>query len=446
MREAAQVTAAKVLGTPTQFRGLRTDSRSISRGELFVALSGPNFDGHDFVDAAVARGAAAVAVTLEGDYPVPALCVNDTQTALGALASHWRLLRAPTVLAVTGSNGKTTVKEMCASILRQRACVHATRGNLNNHIGVPLTLVELSEKHTFAVVEMGANHAGEIAHLAALAKPDVGVVTHCGPAHLEGFGSLDGVAHAKGELFAGLDSSATAVINADDPYAKLWTTLAGASSIVTFATRTAADVRATGQWQGSHLLLTVTIGGDTLEAKLRLPGEHNVSNAAAASAACFAAGASLEDIRLGLEAMQPVRGRLELRERADGLRLIDDTYNANPASLEVGLKVLATHTGVRHLVLGDMGELGEDEVGHHVRAGELARNLGVNVLWTLGELSAHASSAFGKDASHSSDLQELLVALTSRLNGNDAVLVKGSRAMKMERVVEALMSENAACC
>ncbi len=372
----------------------------------------------------------------------------DTRLALGRLASACRAELAIPVLAVTGSNGKTTVKEMLAAILARRGAVLATRGNLNNDIGVPLTLLRLRPEHRYAVIEMGANHPGEIAYVAGLTAPTVALVTNAGPAHLEGFGSLAGVARAKGEVYQKLATGGVAVINADDPYAGLWRELAADHHQISFGLRADADVHTPAESIQLHIhnssivmhFVMQTPDG-ALQLALPLPGRHNVMNALAASAAALAAGAHLDDIKEGLEAMTPVAGRLNMRIGLRGAHVLDDTYNANPASLRAGLDVLAACAGEKWLVLGDMGELGSDTADLHVQAGRQARAAGIDRLFTIGVQSRGAAQAFGA-AAHFDSPEALITALRDALHAGVSVLVKGSRFMHMERIVEALLNGN----
>ncbi|MFN2308165.1 MAG: UDP-N-acetylmuramoyl-tripeptide--D-alanyl-D-alanine ligase [Gammaproteobacteria bacterium] len=448
LSEAAGVLQARRSGPDARFAGISTDSRSLAAGNLFFALSGPHFDGHDHLDAARSRGAVAAVVSRPVQTPLPLLQVADTRRALGELARHWRGRFSLPVVGITGSNGKTTVKEMVAAILGQRGSVLATQGNLNNDIGVPLTLARLDQAHRSAVVEMGANHAGEIAYLTRLARPTVGIVTNAGPAHLEGFGSLEGVAHAKGELFAELSSDAVAVINADDRFAGLWRGLAQGRRCLGFGLEPGAEVSADWQANGSGTRLNLRTPDGELPVRLPLPGRHNVLNALGATAAALAAGASLEDVRRGLEGLAAVGGRLQHRTRADGGLIIDDTYNANPASLRAAIAVLAALPGERWLVLGDMAELGGDAAALHAEIGADACAAGIERLYTLGPLSAHAARACGERAQAFVDFDALMAALRKHLRAEVTLLVKGSRAMGMERVVRALtapVSGEASC-
>ena len=440
LSEATQVLSARQSGPNAEFSGVSTDSRSLEKGNLFVALRGPNFDGHAFLDQAWDRGAAAAAVSQPVETTIPYLSVPDTRLALGELAHHWRKRFSLPVIGVTGSNGKTTVKELCAAILGCRGQVLVTKGNLNNEIGVPLTLFRLGPADQFTIIELGANHPGEIANLAAIAHPTIGIITNAAAAHLQGFGSLEGVARSKGELLLGLASDGVAVINADDPFAPLWKELAGSRSIQTFGMSRSADVW--GEWQpgsaGNHL--HISVGGEETKVTLSLPGRHNALNALAAAAACIVAGATLEEVKQGLQSVQPLGGRLCIHKLPAEVTVIDDTYNANPSSLQAALQVLAESSGDRWLVLGDMGELGEDALEFHRQAARSARAAGVTRLYALGELAAEAAAVFGKGGRAFSESTSLLAELQTDLRPGVALLVKGSRAMAMERVLQAVMS------
>ena len=439
LSEAAALLKARYTGPDTRFAGISTDTRTLSATNLFFALAGPRFDGHDHVAEAQARGAAAAAVSRPVASALPLLQVADTRLALGELARQWRGRFSIPVIGVTGSNGKTTVKEMLAAILAGQGPVLATQGNLNNDIGVPLTLARLASEHRSAVIEMGANHSGEIAYLARLARPTVGIVTNAGPAHLEGFGSLEAVARAKGELFAALSETAVAVINADDRFAPLWRELAQARRVLSFGLEVPADVGAsyTSTREGTQLQLNTPRG--SIEVCLPLLGRHNVINALGAAAAALAAGAELAQIRAGLEGLASVSGRLQCKRRADGGLVIDDTYNANPASLRAAIDVLCDFPGERWLVFGDMGELGDDTAALHAEVGAYASAAGIERLFTLGDLARQAALAFGDRAQAFSDFEHLISSMRDALRTDVSLLVKGSRRMGMERVVQALV-------
>ncbi len=442
--EAAATLGLRAVGEDAAFGGVSTDSRTTRAGALFVAVRGPRFDGHDFVEAAAMRGAAAALVERAPDASaaIPFILARDSVRALGELAAAWRSRWRDLVLVgITGSNGKTTVKEMVAAILGTVGPVLATRGNLNNEIGVPLTLCRLDAGHGSAVVELGANHRGEIAALTALARPCVGVITQCAPAHLEGFGSIEGVARAKGELFEGLPEGAVAVVNADDPFAELWRGLARPRRCISFGAGVDADVRVRARSDAgrTHVVLDTPVG--SMEIDLALAGMHNAHNAGAAAAAAIAAGAGLDAIRDGLAAVRPARGRLESKRGLRGAEIIDDTYNANPTSLLAGLQVLGAKPAPRWLVLGDMAELGPEGASLHAQAGCDARRHGVERLLAIGALSAEAVRTFGAGATHFPHCAALADRLRRELPDGATVLVKGSRSMAMERVVEAIARE-----
>lgn len=418
--------------------GVSTDSRTIKAGELFIALRGPNFDGHQFIDKALAAGAAAVVAERAFNIDMPCLVVKDSRLALGQLASAWRQQFSIPLIAVTGSNGKTTVKEMLASIFSQQGQPLSTQGNFNNDIGMPLTLLRLDASHTAAIIEMGANHPGEIEYLSMLAQPTVAIVNNAAEAHLEGFGSLEGVAEAKGEIYSGLPSNGVAVINVDDRFSYVWQELCEGKEFITFGLQQDADVMADYKMTYEGLLLTIKTSGDVGEVLLPLLGRHNVMNALAATAAALATGVNFEMILQGLQNMQPVAGRLQFKTGIAGSRVIDDTYNANPASLRVGVAALMDFPGRHYLALGDMGELGEAAPQMHQQAGADAKQQGVDKLYAVGELAKHATVGFAEGAQWFAGQEEMIAALHNDLQQDVTLLVKGSRRMHMERVVEAI--------
>ena len=441
LAQAAVIVGAS--GRPAgDFSGVSTDSRTLRPGELFVALEGPRFDGHDYLPAVAAAGAAG-ALVRRAHPALPCLEVADPLTALGQLAAAWRARFDIPVLAVTGSSGKTTVKELLAAALAGLGPVLATRGNRNNHIGVPLTLLELRDTHRAAVVEMGMSHAGEIAHLTDLTRPTLGLIGNAGPAHLEGLGSVAAVARAKGELIERLPPHAVAVLNADDAHCPLWRQLAGSRRIVTFGLDQAADVTADCQPAADGTEVELHTPQGHARTRLHLLGRHNVQNALAATAAALAAGAGLADVAAGLRTVRPVPGRLYPLPAQHGARLIDDGYNANPLSVRAAIAVLAGLPGERVLVLGDMGELGADAAALHAQCGAAARAAGIEHLITLGPLSAHAAAAFGAGAIACTELAQAIEAAGALLGPDLTVLVKGSRAAAMERVVHALAAHGA---
>ncbi len=440
---ATTMVEGRLLGPDRDFRGVSIDTRQLAEGELFVALRGDRFDGHAFVGDAQEKGAVGAVVEQVDGCGLPQIDVADSRAALGRLSRRWRELFDLPVIGVTGSNGKTTVKEMLASIFSCVGPILATHGNLNNDIGVPLTLLRLAAGHRHAVIEMGANHFGEIAYLTSLARPSVGVITNAAAAHLEGFGDIKGVARAKGELIEGLPHDGTAIINADDDFAPVWQGLAGERPVLTFAREADADVRArevkplTGnECPGSNFRLTCPHG----ERSIRLPlaGLHNVSNALAASASALAAGADLDAVAEGLGRIKAVGGRLDLIERADGVRVVDDTYNANPSSLQVAMDFVCDLGGPAWLVLGDMGELGDEAGSLHAVTGEQAKAKGFERLFTVGSLAARAAETFGDGAEAHATVDDLITSLENKLEPGVTVLVKASRRMRFEAVVEAL--------
>jgi len=426
--------------------GVSTDSRSIARGELFVAISGEHFDGHDYVAASLARGACAALVRADWAQKhqegLPLVAVAETRTALGALAAAWRAGFELPLIGVTGSNGKTTVKEMCAAILRAwtgaPACVLATEGNLNNDIGLPLMLLRLRARHKAAVIEMGMNHQGEIAHLTRIAQPTVAVITNAQRAHLAGLGSLTAVALAKGEIFAGLPPNGVAVINADDAHADLWRQLAGAHRLVDYSLERQAAVSGHYAAHGFGGRLDLATPEGRGEIQLQLPGRHNAANAVAAAAATLAAGADFAAVVAGLNACTGVKGRLQKVAGINGAMVIDDSYNANPDSLRAAIDVLASLPGKKILVLGDMGEVGAAAGQYHDEIGGYAKSMGIDLLLALGEHAATAAHNFAAGASHYKNVYALIEALRPLLDAQTTVLVKGSRFMKMERVVDAI--------
>ena len=437
LNEVAIILSAEMTGSNIKVTGISTDTRTIKCGELFVALKGPNFDGHKFVKQAMDKGAVACLVQEKVNAERYVLTA-DTHQALGLLAKAWRKNFKKPVFAITGSNGKTTVKEMISGIVSQKQAVMATHGNLNNDIGVPLTLFRLNETFDAAVIEMGANHPGEIKYLTNLTLPDIAVITNIGTAHLEGFGSLENTAKAKSEIFQGLSGSGIAIINADDSFFDDLKIAANQYKILTFGLENKADVMS--QWEssttGNTLKVTTPIGDCKIE--LKLLGRHNVMNALAAIAASVAAGFPLEQIVNGLENLKPVKGRLQMKAGLNNSRVIDDTYNANPSSLRAALNVLHDFTGKRFLALGDMGELGDNAVELHIDAGIYAKETGVDSLYSFGKLAAKAAKEFGGNGFCYDKHEDMIDALRNELSQEVTLLVKGSRSMHMENVVNAL--------
>ena len=437
----AQAVDGRLVGADLAVQGVSTDTRSIAPGQLFIALKGERFDAHDFL-AGAAEQAAALLVSDADKVPegVSAIVVNDTRLALGHLAAAWRAEFDVPVIAVTGSNGKTTTKEMIAAILQAAygEAVLATRGNLNNDIGLPMTLLGLHAGHRAAVIEMGMNHPGEIDYLTRIGMPTVALVTNAQRAHLEGMGDLDEVAREKGSIFNGLTAQGIAVVNADDAYVAQWREQAAAHTVRTFAIDHPADVRALVRQHGLETTIELAAPEGQANIALQLPGRHNARNAVAAAAATLAAGLPLSAVVSGLSGFAGVKGRLQRRAGRAGSEILDDTYNANPDSVRAGIDVLASTIGRKLLVLGDMGEIGEASAQYHDEIGGYAKSQGIDRLFALGESTPAAVRNFGDGARHFCNLDKLLTALDKELGPETTVLVKGSRFMKMERVADAL--------
>ena len=438
LSEISSMSGGILHGEDQAVNGVSIDSRSVQTQDLFVALHGEHFNGHDFVAASGERGAAGVMVEHKVDTPLPQILVENTFAGLADLAAAWRKRCRPMMVAVTGSNGKTTTKTMLVSVLERRLNVLATRGNLNNHIGVPLTLLALREEHEAAVLELGANHPGEIVRLSELVQPAVAVVLNAAPAHLEGFGSVEGVARAKGELFESLPEDGIGIVNADDAYYDYWRGVLAPRRTISFAIDHAADVSGRVLPDG----VEISVKGEVRHLRLAVLGRHNLCNALAAAAVAHSLKVSFDDIVAGLEAVQAVLGRLSPLAGIGGAQLIDDTYNANPASLAAALEVLGERAGERWFVLGDMAELGTDAWCLHAAAGRDAARHGVSRLFALGTLSRAAADAFGGGGESFDSCEALLERLMAQLGQEDpaslSILVKGSRCARMERVVQAL--------
>lgn len=439
--------SAELVGEDLVVTQVSTDTRNIQSGALFIALKGARFDAHDFAQQAVDTGAAALLVERQLNIPVPQLVVTDTRQALGLLGKFVKSELSPISVAITGSAGKTTTKEMTAAILRQRGNVLATLGNFNNEIGVPLTLLRLQEEHQYAVMELGANHRGEIAYTSSLVKPDVALVLNVAPAHLEGFGSLFGVARAKGEIFGGLDATGTAVINIDCDYANYWMEHLPTDKVLRFSVLSeqsdlfASDIQLDDQGCASF---TMHYGGQQQAITLTVPGQHNVSNALAAAAATLSVGCSLQDVAKGLASVASIKGRMNLIKLPGDIQLIDDSYNANLQSVKVGIDLLEQYPGQKMLVLGDMAELGRYAREMHQQVGEYLAGSEVQHLATLGELSHSASVSAGERGQHFTELGLLVTTILEKIKqkpGPWTVLVKGSRSARMERVIESLEAQ-----
>ena len=440
LSEAALATRGQLVGADVEFCCVGTDSRAIKKGQLFVALKGENFDGHEYAAQSLEKGAAAVLVSKASNAST-AVVVKDTRLALGELAAHWRAKFDMPVVAITGSNGKTTVKEMLAAILKvvaDDASVLATQGNLNNDIGLPMTMLNLGKQHRYAVLEMGMNHKGELSYLTNLAKPSVALVNNAGTAHIGELGSVEAIANAKGEIFEGLADGGTAIINADDVFANLWKNLASKHQQVTFGLKAKADVTAKYELHASSSDVDLLAPNGTVKFTLPAPGLHNVSNALAAASAALALNVSLENIAAGLSNFAGVKGRLQAKQGFAGAKLIDDTYNANPMSMKAAIDVLKASVGRRIFVMGDMAELGADEASMHAEIGAYAKAADIEKFYALGELTKNAVTAFGLNAMHFETVEALAESLKSMMNAETTVLVKGSRSMRMERVVDAI--------
>lgn len=439
LSDIAKAIDAQLLGEDISVEAVSTDTRQLQGGELFVALIGERFDAHDFI--ADASKAAALLVSRQVESDQPQLLVKDTRLALGQLGHYLKAKVAPLSAALTGSCGKTTVKEMLAAILAHKGRVLATQGNFNNDIGVPLTLLRLRGDEDYGVFELGANHQGEIAYTVSLVEPDVALINNVAPTHLAGFGTLEGIAQAKGEIYGGIKAGGTAVVNLDDDFAPQWLAQLKDQKVLTFGYAEGADITATDiQDQleaGSRF--TLGVGPKRLSVTMPLPGRHNVANAMAAAACALALGVELEVIADGLAQVQPVPGRLIFKSLGQRGRLIDDTYNASVGAVKAAIDTLVGFDGRRVLVLGDLGELGEKAGYYHAELGRYAKAAGVDNLFTLGVLSQAATDAFGLGARHFDNKEGLVNSLVLALADESAevsILVKGARSSRMELVVQ----------
>lgn len=456
MSQIAEALDAKLYGQDVKMTGVSKDTRDIHHGDLYVALVGESFDGHQFIEGASFAGAAGALVSeLQAEQQslnLPQVKVNDTRLALGQLAAHWcqtwrRQQPGGKLIGITGSNGKTSVKEMCRKILIDYAgldAVLSTKGNLNNDIGLPMMLLELKPQHQYAVIEMGANHVAEIDYLTSIAQPDVAIVNNVGPAHLEGFGSLENIAQAKAEIYNGLSESGVAVINLDDAFSSFWQDYCAkyspAKHVVSFSMRDKkADVYAKFIAENRYQVFALN---EQAELRLKVPGKHNVMNALAAIAATLSVGLPLHSIVSSLSEFENIHGRLTVLDSAAGYRVIDDTYNANPLSVSVAIDVLAAMPGNTVLVLGDMAELGEDAKQLHSEIGSKAKNAGIKALYATGKYSVNTIEAFGDNGFWFQNKNELTNTLKEKLTASDVVLIKGSRSAVMEEVVEQILTQN----
>lgn len=438
LSEVAEMAQGALQGADSYISSLSTDTRKLHHGDLFVALEGERFDGHAFVGPQLEQLAKAVFVHKEVNTKLPTITVDNTLDALSRWAKAWRHVVAPKLIAITGSNGKTTVKQMLTNVMSLAGNTCYTQGNLNNHIGVPLTLLTLRKHHEFAVIEMGANHFGEINHLSCMAEPEIAVITNAGPAHLEGFGSIEGVSRAKGEIMNGLVADGVIVLNADDKYIDAWLRMSSERglTVITFGFSDKANVRGISH---NDACLVIELDGQQTEVNLRLPGKHNAYNALAVVAVAHQLNVDIALIRKGLETANYVSGRLQTKNGLNGSIILDDTYNANPASMLAAINVLCAQAKEPWLIIGDMGELGDDAEQIHTQIGREAKGAGVRRLFTLGELSKFASESFGQHAQHFDHANQLSTAVAELLTSDCCVLVKGSRAMRMENIVDCLI-------
>lgn len=437
LSDAARWSGARHVGTDVEFNGLSADSRKISKGMLFVALRGEHYDGHQFIDEARTQGAVAALVSTPVATSLPLLVAEQPLHVLAELAAVWRSLFDIPLIGVLGSNGKTTVKELIATILRQEAGyrVLATEGNQNNALGVPLSLFRLGSQHNVAILELGANQPGEIAFLGNIAKPNIAIITNAGLDHIAGFGGVEGAARANGEVFSAMDNNGIAILNGDDECLPIWQQQAETRTQIRFGFKPQADVLGDWQPQLDGCLLSIDSPWGRIDTRLNLMGQHNALNALAAATVCLTLGVDKERIAAGLAAMRPVGGRLQSRLGMGGARIIDDTYNANPSSLAAALETIRPLAGHKFLVLGDMAELGEESAKWHAWAGQAARAAGVSKLFTLGKLASLAADSFGNEDHQFADSLALITALRPHLKPGVTVLVKGSRCMNMEQIV-----------
>lgn len=428
-------------GPDVEFNAISTDTRSIQPGALFVALKGENFDGHDYIEQAVSKGAVAILASKPVTASVPVLLVKDTTWAYGQIAALYRSqFKIPTI-GITGSCGKTSVKSMVTSILEQSAQVLSPVGSYNNEIGLPKTLLELTPEHEYAVLEMGARNSGDIKYLMELVNPSIAVINNVAPVHIETFGDLDGIAAAKGEIYEYLQPHGTAIVNVDDVYAPFWLSKLKTQNIITFGLERAADITCAYIVEEHHRIkfeLVTDIG--TIEVILPLLGLHNVKNALAAAAVARALDISLQEIKQGLEKFKPVTRRMEIKTGLNGAKIIDDSYNANPVAMKHAIDVLVKQAGKKIMVIGDMLELGEQAIEKHKLLGRQAKEAGVEVLLGYGDLTKLSIDEFGANAKFYTDKARLISDLSTMLNSGVVVLVKGSNGMRLNEVVNAVVT------
>lgn len=439
--ELATIVNGTLHGDAVTVNNISIDTRTLQPGDVYIAIIGEFKDGHDYIPQALQAGACCVISQKALDSDTPYILVSDTLAAFQAIAARHRNQMQVKTVAVTGSCGKTTTRSLLESVLSQAGTTHASKGSYNNHLGVPLTLLELTPAHRYFVAEVGANHVGDIAGLIPLVQPDVAIITNVGPAHLEGFGTLANIAIAKAEIYDGLSEKGTAIINVDDEFAHLWLNLNKQRHVISFGIKQDADVMADNIKMDDKGLaaFTLILPQTVVDVRLPLIGEHNVYNALAAAAAGYALGLNAEQIKCGLEQAAGVTRRLIEKKTELGAIIIDDTYNANPLSTEAAIKLLVHRSKEPVLVFGDMKEMGEDAQDIHAKIGAKAKALGVTKLYCFGELAKHTAQAFGAGAFHFQDKHALIKALKENLSPQQTVLVKGSNSMKMNEVVEAVL-------
>ena len=446
LSQIAYILNAIFKGKDRDFEFFSIDTRTMQPGSLFIALQGPHFDAHNFIEAAAERGAVGVVVSRWIETSLPQIFVNNTHAALIQLGSYQRdqMKEAMVLAAITGSCGKTTTRTLLTSIFRQQGKVLASERSFNNNIGLPLSLLRLRSEHDYVVVELGANHPGEIAQLTQIARPNIAIITNAGPVHLEGFGSIEGVAKAKGEIYQGLPPDGTAIVNNDDRFANFWREIIGIRRTITFASNSPTDVTAKNisvNPEGKPRFCLILPNGE-VDLQLSLLGKHNIMNALAAAAAAYAQNIPIVVIKVGLEAVSKINGRLASRKGYRGATIIDDSYNANPLSVSAAIDVLAACGSRSILVLGDMLELGDGGDQLHRKIGEQALQSGIHELFCYGSLTRYATEAFGINAYHFDDQEKLLIVLKNNLDENTVVLVKGSLSINMGKIVKGLIKES----
>ena len=443
LKKLCQLVDGQLYGADATVTSVSIDSRTLQPGALFIAIQGENFDGHDFVAVAQKKGAVAAIVSRNMDCALPLIQVTGTRLALGKIAAYHRSQFTLPIVALTGSCGKTTVKEMIVAILSQHGNVLGSQGNFNNDIGVPLSLLRLTAAHQYAVFEVGANHQGEIAYSNQLIAPDVALITNVGPAHIAGFGGINGVARAKAEILQALAPDGTAVLNADDTFFNSWCQQLQQQRLLSFAVDASADFngRLLHVDEAGNCTFVLQSSAGDIQISLAVPGRHNIYNALAAAAAAYSLGLSLSEIKNGLETVTPVASRLRRKRGIGGAVIIDDSYNANPSSVNAALALLAGLSGKRILVLGDLAELGDETEFYHQQIGQQAQRLGIDALYTCGEYSHYSCEAFSGSSAHFTSQQDVVAALTPELDESTVVLIKGSRSAQMEDVVAALLDD-----